>query len=97
MTIEKRVIEEVGSFGRQIGMLTDALIELAGKGKAGPEMERLRAMAKSVDEIKRQERDTLADQAKRSVGSLAKLDPRAAQQLIDELQEVVARSARERS
>ncbi len=55
--IERDVVENVASFGDQLGTLIDAVVELAGE-RSGKELDDLRELKTKVDEVKeRHKRD----------------------------------------
>lgn len=49
--LEKQVITKVASYGKQLGKLTNAVLELAD-GEPGEAVEALRAMAKDIEALK---------------------------------------------
>ncbi|WP_181703539.1 hypothetical protein [Chthonobacter albigriseus] len=87
--IEQRVVEEIASFGKQLGILTDALLEMADGGPAEA-VERLRGIANRVEAIKHQSRRALEDKAEEAVLALLKVDPVAAKRLIAALEQKAA-------
>ena len=54
LRVERRVHRDVASYGRQLGILTEAVIELADsvEGEDGPKVERLKALAEEIEQIK---------------------------------------------
>lgn len=55
--LEKRIVSDGASYGRQLGILSEAVLELA-KGKKGKAVGRLKEMVSRIDKIK--EEDTIA-------------------------------------
>ncbi len=55
--IERRAFEEVASYGKQLGLITDVLLEQAARmpGAESEPVRRLRAMREQVEDIKAQE------------------------------------------
>jgi hypothetical protein len=78
--IEKEVVEKVASYGKQLGIVTDALLALAGDApeQKAARIERLRAIAAEVDKIKAAHKTDLAAAAKKAMESLANNDATAA-------------------
>jgi hypothetical protein len=83
--IEKDVAANVASYGRQLGIITEAVLALAdgGSGDAEP-IKRLRGIAKKVEKIKEDHRSDLAASAQQAMDSLAKKDRAAAQRIAAE-------------
>jgi hypothetical protein len=78
--IEKDVVEKVASFGKQLGILTDAVLELAG-AKPRPDnsaVTRLRDIAAKVEALKTLNKASHADAAMKR---LAKAEPDAARRI----------------
>jgi hypothetical protein len=87
--IEERIVTEVASFGRQLGILTAALLEVAD-GEPGKAVERLRAVANRVETVKGQFRRALEDNAEDAFMALLDADPAAAARLVDAFERRVA-------
>ena len=87
--IERKVTEDVASFGKQLGIISDALLEVAGEKQQGPKVKRLRTIVEEIDEVKRREYRSLARQTTASFEELAEKNPREAQELIGKLCAVV--------
>jgi hypothetical protein len=71
--IERDVVENVASFGNQLGTLIDAVVELAGDAK-GKNVDDLRRLQKDVDAIKKRHKLDLKREAEKAIDRLAKLD-----------------------
>ena len=71
--IERDVVERVASFGKQLGILTDAVLELAD-GSAGDSVRSLREIAERVEAIKAAHKSDAKRSAKEAIEQLAKLD-----------------------
>ena len=84
-TIERKVTEDVASFGKQLGIISEALLEVAGDKRHGPKLKRLRKIADEIDEVKRRQYRSLARQTTESFEELADRDPKEAQELIGKL------------
>lgn len=78
--IEKEVVAKVASYGKQLGIITEAVLALAGDDAAEREahLDRLRAVAAQVEKVKLEHKQSLADTARDAMASLAKNDPAAA-------------------
>jgi hypothetical protein len=79
--IERDVVERAASFGKQLGILTDAVLELA-KGKPSEKVKRLAALAEQIQAIKDAHKIDAKRQAKEAIERLAKLDKPALQTLL---------------
>lgn len=79
--IERDVVERVASFGKQLGILTDAVLELAG-GKAADKVQDLREIAERIEAIKEAHKGDAKRSAKEAIERLAKLDKSALIDLI---------------
>jgi hypothetical protein len=81
--VEKDVVEKVASFGKQLGILTDAVLELAG-AKPRPDnsaVTRLRDIAAKVEALKTLNKASLAEHADAAMKRLAKAEPDAARRI----------------
>ena len=83
--IEKDVAAKVASYGKQLGIITEAVLALAegGSGEAEP-VKRLRAIAKKIEKIKDEHRDDLFASAQQAMDALAKKNPAGAEQIAAE-------------
>jgi hypothetical protein len=86
--IEERVVTEVASFGRQLGILSEALLEIAD-GEPGKAVERLRAVVNRVETVKGRFRRVLEEKAEDAFMALLEADPTAAERLVDALEQRV--------
>lgn len=84
--IEADIIAEVASYGRQLGILSDAVLELAD-GKAGQSVEDLRKLMGDIDKIKRRHEESLEVKAKLILDELKNKHPGVLKQLIREYSE----------
>ena len=81
--VEKDVVEKIASFGKQLGILTEAVLELAG-AKPRPDssaVTRLRDIAAKVEALKTLNKTALADQADAAMKRLAKAEPDEARRI----------------
>lgn len=72
--VESDVVANVASYGRQLGALTDAVLELAGKHDT-PAVKRLRKIAADIEERKEWHKTSLEDDLRKKLDELKKLDP----------------------
>jgi hypothetical protein len=88
-SIERRVTEDVASFGKQLGIISEALIEVAGDKRPGPKLARLCTIVAEIDEIKQRQHRSFARETTDSFEQLADRDPVEARRLIGRLIAVV--------
>ncbi|WP_181707597.1 hypothetical protein [Chthonobacter rhizosphaerae] len=86
--IEERIVSEVASFGKQLGILTEALLELADD-RPGAGLERLRQVANRVETVKARYHRALEDKAEEAFMALLRADPAAAERLVAALEQRV--------
>lgn len=79
--IEKAVVTQVASYGKQLGKITQAVLELA-EGEPGDAVASLRKMADDINAIKQH---TLADKIEADLKRLKQQDNAAYQALIKRL------------
>jgi len=83
--IEKDVVEKVASFGKQLGIITDAVLALAdGKPTEDKAIARLRDIATKIEQLKTQNKASLADQARGAMQRLEKAEPATAARIAAE-------------
>lgn len=83
--IEKEVVEKVASFGKQLGIISDAVLALAeGKPKDAEAIARLKEIAARIEKLKDQNKEALAGQARDAMERLAKLEPATARRIAAE-------------
>lgn len=87
--VEDRVVSEVASFGKQLGILIDALLEVADD-RPGSSVERLRLLANRVETVKQRYHRALEDKAEEAFAALLKADPIAAERLVASLERRVS-------
>ena len=91
--IERDVVEKVASFGRQIGVITDVVLELAqdlpdGKektpsGEKDTPITQLRAIAAKVKELKKAHEASIIGEARKAMDRLADFDPKIARNMAE--------------
>src|SRR5262249_42159935 len=80
--IEKDVAANVASYGKQLGIITEAGLALARDEADNSEpIKRLRRIADQIEKIKRRHRSDLAAAAREAMQSLAERDPAAAHRI----------------
>ena len=83
--IEKDVVEKVASFGKQLGIITDAVLALAdGNPKDDKAIVRLKEIAAKIEEVKNRNKASLADQARDAMQRLEKAEPASARRIAAE-------------
>jgi hypothetical protein len=83
--IEKDVAAKVASYGKQLGIITEAVLALAdGGSKEAAPVERLRTIAAKIEKIKEDHRGDLFASAQQAMDALDKKDPAAAEQIAAE-------------
>jgi hypothetical protein len=81
--IERDVVEKVASFGKQLGIITDAVLELAGsKPRAdNSAVTRLRDIADKIEALKDLNKAALESEARSAMARLARLEPAIARSI----------------
>ena len=79
--IESDVVSDVASYGKQLGILSEAVLELAEDTK-GKDVTRLRELVAQIEAVKQRHADTLTDKVKAQLDQLRSEDPQALQQLL---------------
>lgn len=80
--IEAEVVEKVASYGKQLGILTEALLEVAGK-RDGDSLARLERLAADIEALKARHKEDLLEDARRSLESLKRADRAAFERLLE--------------
>ena len=76
--VERDVVEKVASFGKQLGIITDAVLALADGKRDDKAIARLKEIAAKIEALKNQNKASLADQARGAMRRLEKAEPAAA-------------------
>jgi hypothetical protein len=87
--IEDRVVSEVASYGKQLGLIADALLEIADD-RPGKAVERLRSVVNRVEQVKARFNRALEEKAEEAFSALLSADPVAAERLMGALEQRVA-------
>ena len=74
--IEKDVVEKVASYGKQLGIIADVVLEFAGDKppKGEQPLKQLRDIAAKVRKVKEEHKRSLTDEADDAMAKLAKSD-----------------------
>jgi hypothetical protein len=80
-SVEREVISDVASFGKQLGILSEAILEIAD-GAAGDKVERLRKLVSEVEAVKERHKRDLQIEAEDALRRLRVADPLAFKFLI---------------
>ena len=83
--LESKVVSQVASYGKQLGVVTEALVELA-QGEQGEALKKLQQMQADIEQLKQQHQQQLLAQVKSGLGELQRKDPEALKQLLTEFQ-----------
>jgi hypothetical protein len=83
--IESEVVADVASYGKQLGILSEAVMELAD-GNKGVAIDRLKKLTDEIEEVKHQHKDRLEQKVKAGLDQLKQQDPKTLKRLIDEYQ-----------
>lgn len=82
--IEERIVSEVASFGRQIGWLSELVLELAGReGLEGETLGKLRDAQKRIAAIKANAADTALEKAEDALRRLEQEHPEQHRALLE--------------
>lgn len=84
---EQRIHEGIASYGRQLGLLTEVLLSLAGDSSITPEhardsLARLQEIRREIEALKARGQPSLAESAAALLEQLARQDPAACAQLL---------------
>ena len=81
--VEKKVVAEVASYGKQLGMLSKAVLELAN-GEKGEAIARLEKLVEQIDEAKYEQRYKLEHRVKTDLKQLKRTDPKLLKDILKE-------------
>jgi hypothetical protein len=85
--LEQKIHQDVASYGRQLGLLTEAVLALAEPDSVTAEqgqaaLDRLKTIQREVEELKSRERAGQAEGTLQALRQLARDDPAALQQVL---------------
>ncbi len=81
--IEAEVVADVASYGKQLGILSEAVMELADGDKSAA-VDRLKKLTDQIEEVKHKHKDRLEQRVKAELDQLKQQDPKTLKRLIDE-------------
>jgi hypothetical protein len=90
--IEKRVTEQVASFGKQLGIISEAVLTIARRLDGiehEPEIQRLIELARQVDKVKAESRQEVEARMLEEMSFVAELDEGEAEMLVSRLAKVI--------
>ncbi len=93
--IERRITEEVASFGKQLGIISEALLEIADRS-GQKQIDRLRRIVSDINELKARQHVSLTEATRDSFEALARDDPDRARVLADDLVDMAKTAQRKR-
>jgi len=79
--IEAEVVAQVASYGKQLGALSEAVLEIA-QGEPGDAVERLKRLEAQIEEVKRKHQDSLEQGLRANLDPLKQQDPEALERLL---------------
>ncbi|SER00778.1 hypothetical protein SAMN03080615_03566 [Amphritea atlantica] len=82
--IETAVVRDVASYGKQLGVITDVLLELT-KHQTSESIDQLQKIAEDIEQVKRQHLSANINSLKSSLMTLKAEDPDKFNQLIKEI------------
>ena len=81
--IESEVVSEVASYGKQLGILSEALLEIAN-GDKGPAVDKLEALVSQINSVIHQHEDKLEQKVKTGLEQLKQTNPELLKKLLEE-------------
>ncbi len=81
--IEAEVVADVASYGKQLGLISDALLELA-RGNPGQAISELEKLDQQIDAVKERHRHSLERSIRSNLTQLRLLDREAFEHLLQE-------------
>ncbi len=80
--IETEVVAQVASYGKQLGILSEAMLELA-RGKPGEALEELDLLTAQIEQVKEKHKNSLIAKTRADLSQLRLLDRAALERLLD--------------
>ena len=93
--IERRITEEVASFGKQLGIISEALLEIADRS-GQKQIDRLRRIVFDINELKARQHVSLTEATRDSFEALARDDTDRARVLADDHDDMAKTAQRKR-
>ncbi len=89
-TLEQTIYTEVASPGKQLGKLTDAVLEIAkilsGESKESEKIDDLKLLAEKIDQLKKSSLETVEQTAREDLDKLLHTNEKSLRALLDEYQ-----------
>jgi len=81
--VERKVVEDIASFGKQLGIITDVVLSMNGDPLEPGEdpLKQLREIAGAVNEVKQRGKGSLSERASAAMAKLAASDSGAAERI----------------
>ncbi|NND07977.1 MAG: hypothetical protein HKN87_16480 [Saprospiraceae bacterium] len=79
--IETEVVADVASYGKQLGIISEAILELA-QGKQGEAIKRLETVMADIEKVKKRHKEKLDQKIKAQLDQLKREDPKAMERLL---------------
>lgn len=83
--VESQVVTEVASYGKQLGLLTEAVLELA-EGRSSVSVDKLRELANQIEQIKSRQQQKLNEEVRADLARLKQQDPSGFKALLAQYQ-----------
>lgn len=80
--LEAKVISDVASYGKQLGILTEAVLEIAEGKKKGDALTKLKALTDQVEALKQAHEKQLEQELKNGLDRLKQEDPKTLKDII---------------
>ena len=81
--VEHKVVSEVASYGKQLGIITEALLQLTADNNS-QEVVRLRELYKEIEKVKEKNKTDLEKTAKDALDKLKETDPAALERVVSD-------------
>lgn len=81
--IESEVVSDVASYGKQLGLISEALLEVAN-GEKGEAIEKVEALVAKIEAVKHRHEAKLEESLKNGLEKLKQSDPELLKKLLDE-------------
>lgn len=79
--VESKVIADVASYGKQLGVISEAILELA-EGKNGEAIQKLQELVDQIEAVKKQHADQLGSRVRADLETLKLKDPELLKDLL---------------
>ena len=84
--IESEIVADVASFGKQLGILSEAVLELS-EGNSGIAITKLKDLSVKIEKVKLKHKNELDRKIRDGLDQLQQQDPKMLQQLLNEYKE----------